>query len=187
MLPIPEMLIAIGFFEVMEKLKGNYKYPLVGLYALVTFFFAESYFANYITNYRTDYSWSWQYGYQQVVDYAKVNYSNYDKIIVTKKYGEPHEYFLFFLKYDPSKYQSDKSKIAFYQSNWWWVDHFDKYWFVNDWQVKDLITESKIKIDCGNIQCLLITSPNNYPKGWHKINTIKFLDGSTAFEMYVNK
>ncbi len=187
MLPIPEILIAISFFELMERIKGNYKFGLIGLYVLLTFFFAERYFANYITKYRINYSWSWQYGYKQVVDYSSAHYMDYDKIIVTKKYGEPHEYFLFFLSYNPSKYLSDPNAIKFFQSNWYWVDRFDKFYFVNDWQVKDLVTESKIKIDCGSVKCLLITSPNNYPQGWHKINTVNFLDGSPDFEMYENK
>ena len=30
---------------------------------------------------------------------------------------------------------------------------------------------------------LLITSPENYPAGWSKIETIDFLDGSPAFEI----
>ena len=109
-----------------------------------------------------------------------------DKIIITKKYGEPHEYFLFFFGWDPAKYQNDSVAIRFFQSNWYWVDGFDKFYFVNDWQVKDLITESKVKIDCNKIKCLLITSPGNTPVSWRKIETINFLDGKPAFEIYEN-
>ncbi len=187
MLPVPDILIALAFYWVLEKVNKNFVGIILILYFGLYYFFMESYLVNYFTTYRTTYSWSWQYGYDQVVTYVKAHYEDYDKIIVTKKYGEPHEYFLFFLKYDPAKYQSDRDKIAFYQSNWWWVDHFDKLWFVNDWQVRDLITESKVKIDCNKIKCLLITSPGNYPVSWRKIESINFLDGKPAFDILDNR
>jgi 4-amino-4-deoxy-L-arabinose transferase-like glycosyltransferase len=187
MLPVPEILIALGLYFVLEKLPKNYR--LIGLiiYIIVLIFSVERYLYNYFTSYRNNYSWSWQYGYKEVVSYVKTNYNNYDKIIVTKKYGEPHEFFLYYLKYDPAKYLNDPDKIAFFQSNWYWVDRFDKFYFVNDWQVKDLITESKIRIDCAAEKCLLITSPNNYLDGWNKVNTVNFLDGKPAFVMYENQ
>ena len=102
------------------------------------------------------------------------------------------------MKYDPAIYISDPKLIRFYQSNWYWVDHFDKFWFVNDWQIlpdsskpnrpeKTFITESKKIIDCRSLRCLLITTPNNAPSGWRKIDEVRFLDGKTAFEIYLNK
>ena len=29
-------------------------------------------------------------------------------------------------------------------------------------------------------------TPDNYPKGWQKLETVNFLDGKPAFEMYGN-
>lgn len=185
-LPIPEILVALGFYWVIGKIGKKFATVITVIFFVAMYLFAENYFVDYFSSYRANYSWSWQYGYQQVVDYSKNHYSDYDKIIVTKKYGEPHEYFLFFLKYDPAKYLGDPNKITFFQSDWWWVDHFDKFWFVNDWQVKELVTESKVKIDCSKIKCLLITSPDNAPPGWKKLETVNFLDGSQAFEIYNN-
>ncbi len=185
MLPIPEMLIAIGFYEVVRRF-SKYEILLTSIFVVTLLFSLENYLNIYAKEYRKDYSWSWQYGYDQAVDYTKQNYNNYDQIITTKAYGEPHEYFLFFMKYDPIKYMDDPNLIRFNQSNWYWVDHFDKFWFVNDWQAKDLITESKHTIDCTGQRCLLITTPNNAPAGWQKVNEVKFLDGKTAFEMYQN-
>ena len=191
MLPIPEIMISMGFFWTLEKISKNYKLLFVTAYAVILYIFLESYLVNYFRAYRSDYSWSWQYGYKEAVNYAKENYEKYDKIIVTKKYGEPHEYFLFFLSYDPVKYQNDAGKISFFQSNWYWVDKFDKFYFVNDWQVPK--TESGVwklesggTIDCKKVKCLLITSPGNYPSGWHKLEIIKFLNDKPAFEMYEN-
>jgi 4-amino-4-deoxy-L-arabinose transferase-like glycosyltransferase len=197
MLPIPEILTAIGFFSLVNwKIWSSHKINLgwlMPLYIFILLLSTGAYITKYFTSYRENYSWSWQYGYSEVVDYVKANYNSYDKIIVTKKYGEPHEYFLFFLKYNPAKYLSDSGKITFFQSNWYWVDHFDKFWFVNDWQIpktgNNFVLESKGTVTCPSaaVRCLLITSPNNFPAGWRKIKTINFLDGSPAFEMYENR
>ena len=185
MIPLPELISALGLLMVLEKLK-KIKWIVVLVFFVVLGYGLESYMNNYITEYPKNYSWSWQYGYKEVVEYARENYEKYDKIVVTKKYGEPHEFFLFYNSWDPIKYQKDPDAVRFFQSDWYWVDRFDKYFFVNDWQVKDMITESKIKIDCDTSKCLLITSPRNFPKGWNKIKDVTFLDGKLAFEIYEN-
>lgn len=185
MLPLPELLSALGFFVALDHIK-KMKWVLYLVFFITLAYGLEAYMASYITSYLKNYSWSWQYGYKEVVQHAKENYDKYDKIIVTKKYGEPHEFFLFYNAWDPQKYQSDPNAIRFFQSDWYWVDRFDKYFFVNDWQVKDMVTESGIKIDCKKLKCLLITSPENFPKGWTKIKEINFLDGKPAFEIYEN-
>ncbi len=190
MLPIPELLSAAGLFVFLDfviKKKFSFLKPLtLVLFFVLLAYGIETYMANYIGDYTRNYSWSWQYGYKEVVNFAKENYSKYDKIIITKKYGEPHEFFLFYLAWDPAKYQNNPNAIRFFQSDWYWVDRFDKFWFVNDWQVKDLVTESKVKIACTSVKCLLVTSPGNYPAGWSKIKEIDFLDGKPDFEIYAN-
>lgn len=94
------------------------------------------------------------------------------------------------MKYDPKSYKNDKNLNRFNQSNWWWVDGFDKYYFVNDWQVPKegfkFVQESKKIVDCKQAKCLFVASPNNAPKDWIKVKTINFLDGSPAFELYEN-
>ncbi len=192
-LPLPEILVSIGIYWVLEKTNKKYFGILAFSYFAILYVLLEGYFVNYFTKYRINYSDSWQYGYKEAVSYVDSNYSKYDKIIITKKYGEPHEYFLFFLVYDPGKYQQDINAIRFFQSNWYWVDKFDKFYFVNDWQIpKDkalFVLESKREdVDCTirGIRCLLVTSPGNYPKGWKKVQTINFLNNTPAFEIYSN-
>lgn len=184
-LPIPEILIAFGLYKIVRRLQ-KYQIIIAVVFVATSLFSLENYLGIYANSYKKDYSWSWQYGYKEAIDFVQENQNEYDNIIVTKAYGEPHEYFLFYLKQDPQKYLSDISKIAYYQSNWWWVDKFDKYWFLNDWQIKDLTTESKLQVDCKSLRCLLITTPNNAPAGFSKIKEIKFLDGKAAFEIYNN-
>ena len=190
MIPIPMILSSIGLFYTIRKLKLKNNEFIIFLFIFLNLLFLENYMVNYISKYSKDYSQSWQYGYKEVTEYIKENTDNYAKIIVTKKYGEPHEFLLFFLKFDPKRYTNDKNLVRFNQSSWWWVDAFDKYYFVNDWQIPKegykFLLESKKLIDCRQAKCLLVTSPNNAPKEWNKVKTINFLDGQPAFELYEN-
>lgn len=195
MLPVPMIVTALGLVSAVSYLnKKKWGAWLSGcvfiLYFVFLFWGAGKYLDAYFNKYRSDYSWSWQYGYKQVVNYAGNKFDEYDRIIVTKKYGEPHEFFLFYLKWNPRYYQNDRNLIRFKQSDWFWVDRFDKFVFVNDWDIpkeewQPFVLESKKEeIDCRNIKCLLITSPGNVPKTWSKIDTVNFLDGKPAFEIY---
>ncbi len=134
---------------------------------------------NYSKDYKKDYSWVWQYGYKQAMEFVKTNGDYYDRIIFTKKYGEPHEFLLFYLQYDPYKYQTNENLIRYGKSDWFWVDRFDKFEFINDWEIKDKVS--------GASSIILITSPGNYPAGFKVLKTIKFLDGNSAFDIAVVK
>lgn len=187
MLPLPELITAFGFFVILGQLKKS-KVTVWVAYFIILTVSVGSYLTAYLNEYSTKYSWAWQYGYKEVVHYAKNHYDDYDKIIISKKYGEPHEFFLFFWPWDPVQYRNDPNLIRYYQSNWYWVDAFDKFYFVNDWEIPSegttFILESEKEVDCSNTSCLLITSPGNYPYGWDKLDTIKFLDDTPAFEIY---
>lgn len=197
MLPVPMIITATGVYEIANWLHIRFRISsgaVIAIYVVLIYLFLENYGIDYIKSYRINYSWSWQYGYKQAVTYAKDHYGDYDKIITTKDYGEPHEFFLFYLKYSPDKYRNDPNLIRFEQSNWFWVDRFDKFYFVNDWQIpKDkavFVLESKKEtIDCTkkSTRCLLITSPGNYPKNWRILSTINFLDGKPAFQFLDNQ
>jgi len=185
MLPLPQILSALGFWQFLEWIKilkvasfFLFKKVIAGIYLLALFFFLGNFWFAYATSYRTNYSWAWQYGYKEAVSYLKENYQKYNWIYFTKKYGEPHEFVLFYWPWDPQKYLSDPNFKWDYHANWYWVDGFDKFIFVNDWEIKE-------NVKClPNNKCLLVTSPNNYPGGWKKIKTINFLDGKPAFEIY---
>ncbi len=47
----------------------------------------------------------WFYGYRQAVETISPIQHDYDKIIFQQSYDQPYIYFLFYQKYDPSKYQ----------------------------------------------------------------------------------
>ncbi len=160
MLPLPMIITALGVVTILRK------YYLI--FSLVIVFSAINY--QLITNnYYRSYSWSWQFGYKEVVSLIKENYSKYDQIVLTKKYGEPHEFVAFYWPWDPSNFV--KNKRWDYHANWYWVNGLDKIKFVNDWEMKTYTYKSKT---------LIIASPENIPTG-NEIKRINFLDGKTAF------
>lgn len=197
-LPLPMVLTGLGVVNAFENIKR--KYLIYVLYAVMMLFFYEGYSSAYFTGYREQFSEAWQYGYREVVNFAAENYDEYDKIIMTKRYGEPHEFVLFYgaagstapSPWDPESYRADTNLVRFFQSDWFWTDSFDKYYFVNDWQIltgaqeKVFRLESGIYVDCKESKCLLIASPDYEINNWIKINEIDFLDGEPAFLMYEN-
>lgn len=177
-LPVPQIITAVGLWQATKLVK----FAIGAVYFLVLAFFLVHFLVGYFGPYRREFSWAWQYGYKEVAAYVAKNYQNYSQIIFSKRYGEPHEFLLFYLKWEPEKFQNDQNLVRYFRSDWYWVDRFDKFLFVNDWEIKK-IANCELLI----ANCLLITSPGNYPKGWRKIETIDFLDGKPAFEILTNE
>lgn len=178
-IPVPQILSAVGLWRILEwKTKMDIKIPAIIVCLSCLFLFFNAFIADYFFGYRQKYAWSWQWGYKQVAAYIRENESRYDKIFFTKRYGEPHEFLLFYLEIDPQKYRGDISLIRYFKTNWYWVDRFDKYFFVNDWEIKQKIVCIKDE------ECLLITSPGNVSDQWSKVSGVNFPDGKPAFEIY---
>lgn len=180
-LPTPMILSSLGLLWIVDFLKRG-KSKTHGVLLITAVFIATAvsfgkWWKDYYNIYPKAYSWAWQYGYKDAVLFIKENYLKYNKIYLTKRYGEPHEFILFYSAYDPDKYQKDVSKKWDYHATWYWIDGFDKFEFINDWEIEG------VKCEVGNEKCLLITSSGNYPEGWNKIKTINFLDGKPAFEI----
>lgn len=171
------VLSSIGldkFVELFKEKKMFVKLPLILVLVINLYFFWNNYSGEYIKNY----SWSWQYGYKEAVNYIKEYGGQYDKIYFTKKYGEPHEFLLFYMGWDPQRYRNDPNLVRYFRSDWYWVDGFDKYVFLNDWEVKEVISHQP-----SVIRQLLITSPGNYPDDVKLLKTIYFLDGKPVFDI----
>ncbi|MBI2018515.1 glycosyltransferase family 39 protein [Candidatus Daviesbacteria bacterium] len=175
-LTIPLLLSAvIGIKWSKDFLPAKIFHPLSVLTVLVLLGSTYMFWQNYTGDYRKEYSWSWQYGYKEALEFVKTHQANYDRIVFSKIYGEPHEFVLFYLNYDPHKYQTSKNLIRYRQSDWFWVDRFDKFEFINDWEINDKVLGMK--------NTLLITSPQNFPANSQILKTINFLDGKKAFEI----
>jgi len=193
-IPLPQLAIVEGLkITWLTFSKSKTGRTITKLVYLVIILLSVTSFSLYLRDffgpYSKSYSWAWQYGYEQVVDYLKQHYSQYNKIIFSKRYGEPHEFILFYWPWPPDEYQKDTQKVWDYHADWYWVDRFDKFVFVNDWEVIDRVKDLPVGKAgqeggrAGGEKDLLVTSPGNYPEGWSKIKTINFLDGKPAFEI----
>jgi len=184
-LPLPQIFIVYGFSKTLSLLKSKkIKSIFTVIFLIILSIQSIKYLKNYFIDYSKNYSSAWQYGYQEAVNYVKENYHNYDQVIFTKKYGEAHEFVLFYWPWNPKSYLADPNLNTDFHADWYWVNAFDKIKFVNDWEIK----ENSQNI---NQKTLLITSPDNYNKDNSKLlKTIYFLDKKPAFdilEIYVQK
>jgi len=128
-LPTFQIFIAVGIVSAAIYLRSQRIYfKLAGIfYILFLIFNITYYFHQYYNHLNYETAKYWQYGYASLVEKAKTEYNNYDKIIVSKKLEEPHMFFLFYLKYDPVKYLAEGGTT----SGGFAVDYkkFDKYEF----------------------------------------------------------
>lgn len=176
MLPAIFLVSALGFLYFLNFLRSDRWRKITVVVFLLA---ATALFTRYLHNlwfiYPNQYSFAWQYGYKQVAQYIEANGDKYADIFITKKYGEPHEFMLFYLRYNPASYRNDPNLVRYGKSNWFWVDGFDRYHFINDWEVLEKTSNR------GNL--LLVTSPGNYPTNGRLIETIYFLSGEPAFDI----
>lgn len=163
MLPAVFLVAAYGLSAALKK--ANW---VMIPFAIVLYFFVEQYIAAYLVAYPKKYSQSWQYGYRQVIESA--NPKAYSQIIITKKYGEPHEYVLWY------KQLLQPQVVWDYHANWYWVDGVNNYRFVNDWDMASVVSH------LGHGKYLLVGSSSQSLPG-NLIKQINFLDGSPAFIM----
>lgn len=153
--PIVSIYIIFGLYYFYQ----HRFYPILLSFFILVCLYQLIIFNQAYTNYQHQYASSWQYGYDQLTDYVKQNYPSYDRIYITKKYGEPHEFLLFFWPWDPQKYQNSP-KDWNYHTDWYWVDSFDKFVFVDDWTFKALPISAS---------ALYISSSGNYPQGASRV------------------
>jgi 4-amino-4-deoxy-L-arabinose transferase-like glycosyltransferase len=174
MLPIPMLVSAFGLVEFSKHL-SYVKYPVYVVFIAGLIYSFWQFTNAYTYSYPRNYSWSWQYGYSQVISYIKSHYSDYDEIIFTKKYGEPHEFVLFYTPWNPSTYSSDPKLVRYFRSDWFWVDGFAKYRFVNDWDMPSFVRSL-----ASPGRYLIISSPDN-PVPEQLLTRIDFLNHQSAF------
>jgi hypothetical protein len=178
MLPVIFLVMGIGLWkssEWLNKWSPKIMKPSIVLLIFIVLVSFGNYLYNYLYIYPKNDSFAWQYGYKQAMHYVEDSYDLYPKIYITRYYGEPHEFMLFYLKYDSNKLQKDPNLVRYYKNNWYWVDSFDKFVILDDEKIMD---QTK---DIHN--ALLITTPGNYLKQGQKIDQINFLDGSPAFDI----
>ena len=178
-----QMLTALGFYEVLKIFKQKkIIYWTIAVISVSIFSISfKGYLNNYYNVYPKLYSRDWQYGYNQVVGYIKDNYKDYDMIVFSRAYGEPHMFTLFFLNWDPDRYQNDPNLNRYEAYQWVWVSKFDKFYFPDlgdtGTHYQDIINANSDK------KILFIGKPGDFPENLPKLLKVNFLNGVGAFEI----
>lgn len=182
--PFYQLLTAFGGYQAYKWLREkNLKWQvLVGVVlTLIVTVEMGRYLNNYYNIYPNLYSHDWQYGNKQVVEFIEDNQSKYDEIVFTRHFGEPHIFTLFYLNYDPGKYQNDPNLIRFETYDWVRVLRFDKYYFPDlgdkGTTFTDIVAQNPGK------KRLFVGKPGDFPDNLPRLKKINFLNGDLGFEL----
>ena len=157
-LPLWQVIAAFGAYRLWQiKIAKRIKSIALVLLALVAIYNMATYFHLYYKHYPKEKAPDWSDGHKQMVEYVSQVYNDYDSIAITKYYGYPYIYLLFYLKYDPVKYQPQSEN----------KDSFDKFHFY-----LGVLPQTFGKT-------LVITTPQ--PNAQNVIKQIKMNNGDTVF------
>ncbi|MBU0618998.1 phospholipid carrier-dependent glycosyltransferase [Patescibacteria group bacterium] len=125
-MPVPQMVAALGAWQVWQVLKNKRFWHL--LFGILIFINIIYYFHSYYVHWPTESAKEWQYGYQQAVEAVKRRQNDYDQIVITRALDRPYIYFLFYNQYPASQYwqtrQARRDNFGF-----WHIDGFGQYTF----------------------------------------------------------
>ncbi len=134
LLPVFPILSALGIvyvFDLVKKRKLRLLFNF-GL-GLILLIYSFGYLTTYFFDYSQEPGSTWQEGYKSLYQKLKEREEDYDKIVVTKFYGEPHIFYLFYRQFDPRIYQNDQDVVRYERSDRWVnVDRIGKYYFSQD-------------------------------------------------------
>lgn len=182
LIPLTIILIGYGYKSLSQIGKGHWVTISVLVVAMMLLEFG-AFEWKYWNVYQAKYSSAWQYGYKQMVQKAISRQNEYDRVIVTKYYGEPHAFFGFWGAFPVTDLIPSEQNVRFNQSDWYWTDRVGKYYFVNDWDInkeKEVVhTESGLSVPLK--RSLLITRAENMFEGSKEIDKVYDLEGKVVF------
>ncbi len=189
LLQIISGLGAVGIYDYLnQKLKVKSQkgilWSAAGICLLLFIVNFGIYIYRYYEIYPESYSRDWQYGNEQVVEYIKDHYNDYDLIVYSRHYGEPQMFTLFYLQYPPAQFYNNPKLVRFETHDWVRVLNFDKFYF------PDLgdkgTTFQEIVDENPNTRILFIGKPGDFPADREKLLKVNFLNGKPAFEVVEN-
>ena len=177
MIPTLLFAVAFGLYFVTTKIRA-YKNTIFSQFLIFAIFLAFLInFVIYINQYYVEtprlYGYFWQAGNKEAILKAKELEENYDEIIMSYKYDQPHIYYLFYNKFDPKTYQENWSSIN--QENERFNRKIGKYNFQN-------IDMNELSNRDSSNKTLLIATPDEIPKELEPIYIIYFPDGKVAYK-----
>lgn len=131
LLPVFPILTALGVSFAFSVLKGKGIKILLGTFLTgVVLGSFVSFLVAYFVFYPQKPGSTWQEGYKSLYQKLEEKEEDFEKILVSKFYGEPHIFYLFYRKYDPKFYQEEEGVARYTRSDGWVnVDRIGKYYF----------------------------------------------------------
>lgn len=112
MLPMPQILTALGLYYIYSLVKPQFRTTFIVAIISIAGIFSVKYIYQYhFTSLAV--SKDWADGYKQLATYIFQKENEYDKIVVSGHFWQPHMYFLLYKQYPPELYQEKGSKAGF--------------------------------------------------------------------------
>jgi len=125
-------IISYGVFNLRLEIYCKWIRLLISSILLFAyFFFLISHWDIYFLHYpkRIEVIRAWQCGYKELGDYIKDNYNQYDHFVITDRHGQPYIFLLYYLQYDPARYQKQAAMTIPDGYGFGQVKGFDKFSF----------------------------------------------------------
>ena len=109
MVPVIEILAAFGFLTAIRSIPRSFRTLGIIFLAAIFMFNSLYFFHQYFVHSPVHRNWYRYEGFNQVMEYVKKDYPNYEKIVVSKSFGAIYPEILFFTNFKPSKYLEEGS------------------------------------------------------------------------------
>jgi len=174
MLPMFAMISSIGFGYLVETIKEYKRY--VEVVSFLSFFVLFVFFLkDFFASYNLMSSKDWQYGYKEIFE-KYGNFKDFSKVYISDSYGQPYTFMLFYEKVDPRYFRDN---VLYNPPDKWGISLVSGIGTKYKFTAED-ITQSDLKM----ISFVAPKDSVNTSLLGVKVNEIKFLDGSVAFNVY---
>ena len=171
-LPGWQLLAGLGLSH-LQTTKSKFLTPIIFLLVSEAIIFILLYFTWYPKAFARD----WQSGYSEVAAYLKTHESEYDRIVMTKWYGEPQLFLAFYNRWDPTWFQTENHQNLRYETEGKiWLDQLPEY-YLGKYTFKYLNWQDEDK----SPRTLFIGKWDDFYPDSHIVKTVSFPDGSPAF------
>jgi len=168
-LPTFQIFAAVGIYYIFLVTKKNKLFiSFAFLLLIINFLF---YLHQYYVHMPIEYSKAWLYGRKEAALFTESIKDKYDRVIVSTKVDQPHEFWLYYLKYNPQKYLAEGGTVSggFLEDR----NKFDKYFF------KPIDFDKQQK----EAKTLFVGLPQEFPSGANVLKVINYLNGEPAIHL----
>ena len=162
-LPIPQILTALGILELARLIKFKVFYLILGT---IVIFESVYFFNQYFIVFPKEQSSSFQYSLSKTIPYVLSQQKNYQKVVFSNKDNlyQSYMFYLFYSKYDPSLYQKLEGTVS---GGYAEKHNFDNLFF----------EPINLKEDSGSKGTLYVGNLDEFPKNINPIKTFRNLNG----------